>query len=1094
MRLKNIFKKGFTTPEVLIVLGVISILGIVLLIGMDNQQQKAKEAGVEVDMHTFYVATKSAIIQDLDGELNTKEKFVEKLNQLLDPEMEIQADLTTSNQLDPWGNPYKMKWNTREVDGRTESWVCFTSEGTSVRDGWIFEPDNTADPNRYSRNRIDNAVYPGIEDYRYITLLGYFSNGEIIDDPNWNPDNEDDPDYDPNGLAKTVVWVIGGDPIPDIPAEEPEEEDALSRWAYLTFYVDAEDIELELENSEYYEITEIDEDTYNEMNGTGYFSNGIAGANFSGYNGTRLSGTVVPDDPSRRHYTLGTGYYAYYVYTGEGSPCEDLDHTDVKIDELHYDSSDGFDLTEIYNTTSTSDFFASQGWETSTTVVSDYYIVDITVNNNNIIRIKFKAEDKIADDNWFKVGSEVEITAVPAPNYEFDKWIIDGVDSGSAETINITVEADTEFIAKFKMGLKIQDGNVVTPNGTSISDYESAEEARKQGIIDSVALKLWEYTITDGKATLTTYKGDTGAGVDLNIPTAIDGYPVTSVEADFKDMTFGSLNVPNNVGVGFYYTSYVFRNTVFQGDVIIGSGATLKGCEFEYCTINGDVRVGDQSELWHATFYGANINGDVIIGDNCALGYSDTTTGEGQVLNYATVSGKVIIGDNCTNANFNANNFENLTADALILGENYSGILALKSATIDTVVWSSGITAYGSRSVGLIDSDSDIGTLYIMDGVIIQSYVVCQGSIDKIIFDTAVVNATNTAAAFSCEIGELVIGSNVDGISAYCFQSSTINKLTIQSENLSIGDYAFSKCTLGNVSLGGGVTSIGKYAFQSAEINNLVLDDIDSIGLNAFNNAEITQLTFGNNMRSVGEKAFNGATITQIDFGDGLTDIGDSAFYACKILSTFELPSSLSSIGEQAFYNTTGVASDLVIPDNEVTIGDAAFKKSYLVGTLEFGEGTVTVIDNAFESCYNLTSVNVGSGEVTLGASVFKSCTALESVKLGSGLQSVGESVFNGCTALKEVTFVDCNIALGNYMFSGCTVLDTVELGEQVTSIGTYCFQKCTSLVSIKIPETVTSIGTKAFYNCSALTEVIIDNTAENLPFSQSGVTVTYLK
>ena len=78
-------------------------------------------------------------------------------------------------------------------------------------------------------------------------------------------------------------------------------------------------------------------------------------------------------------------------------------------------------------------------------------------------------------------------------------------------------------------------------------------------------------------------------------------------------------------------------------------------------------------------------------------------------------------------------------------------------------------------------------------------------------------------------------------------------------------------------------------------------------------------------------------TITSIDIPSGTTSIGDYAFYICTSLSSVTIPSSVTSIGNNAFQDCRSLTS-VTIPSGVTSIGNYAFR---------YCSGLTSVIVNA---------------------------------------------------------------------------------------------------------------------------------------------------
>ena len=207
--------------------------------------------------------------------------------------------------------------------------------------------------------------------------------------------------------------------------------------------------------------------------------------------------------------------------------------------------------------------------------------------------------------------------------------------------------------------------------------------------------------------------------------------------------------------------------------------------------------------------------------------------------------------------------------------------------------------------------------------------------------------------------------------------------------------------------------------------------------------------------------------ITTIEIESGVTNIGNLAFYNCTGLTSVTIPASVTSIGKSAFKNCINLAS-IIIP----------------------GSGATTIGNNAFEDCKGVTTITIGDGVTSVGDFAFMNCgqnTTGTTVTIGSGLTSIGITIFYFCYKLKSIE-VDANNAYfaseGGVLFNkDKTTLIQYPVGNtatsytipaSVTSIGGNTFEKCSSLSSVTIPASVTSIGNGAFVSCTGLTSVTI--------------------
>ena len=217
--------------------------------------------------------------------------------------------------------------------------------------------------------------------------------------------------------------------------------------------------------------------------------------------------------------------------------------------------------------------------------------------------------------------------------------------------------------------------------------------------------------------------------------------------------------------------------------------------------------------------------------------------------------------------------------------------------------------------------------------------------------------------------------------------------------------------------------------------------------------------------------------------GIPITGISANAFDNYTRLSSVTIPSGITTIGEYAFKDCTGLSSVFWNATNCTLAGSSSkpvFKGCSCFSSVNIGESVVTIPACAFYGCTGLSTITIPDSVTSIGNSAFCSCTGLTSFTIGNGALSIGDYAFQNCIGLTSFTIPNSVLSIGCATFSGCTGLTSAIIGNNVTSIGQYAFNYCTGLTTITIPDSVTSIGCAVLRGCSSLVSVTIPYVGES--------------
>jgi len=381
---------------------------------------------------------------------------------------------------------------------------------------------------------------------------------------------------------------------------------------------------------------------------------------------------------------------------------------------------------------------------------------------------------------------------------------------------------------------------------------------------------------------------------------------------------------------------------------------------------------------------------------------------------------------------------------------------------------------------------------------------------------------------------------SLSGATALLYGATSVRIATYTS----IGASAFLNATaLTSITIPSSVTSIGGSAFQGSGITTATFEEstiLDGLGITS--GPDKTLYNKSSMSIYLSYKVFNGTgQLTSTIVNDnglsyvrnltitGFSSIEANAFQDVTFLTSITIPSSVTSIGTNAFLNSgltraiftvntdvstvgstlsntpqtffgkTGVTVSAL--DTKIFSGSAAVALSGATALLDEKtnvviEGYTNIGGSAFLNASNITSVTIPNGVTTIANNAFQNATSLTSITIPASVNNIGTSVFQNALSLTSInvnasntTYYSDNGVLYN---STKTQLIQYPVGNTqtsytilstVTTINTYAFQGAKNLKLVTLPDTSTfvSIELNAFQGATGLESITIPSAVTSI-------------
>ena len=335
-------------------------------------------------------------------------------------------------------------------------------------------------------------------------------------------------------------------------------------------------------------------------------------------------------------------------------------------------------------------------------------------------------------------------------------------------------------------------------------------------------------------------------------------------------------------------------------------------------------------------------------------------------------------------------------------------------------------------------------------------------SLANITIPSTVTSIGSSAFQGCTSLESVVVPNNVTSIASRLFSECTnLKSVVIPNTIIQIGEYAFYNCgNMESVTIPKSVNYIAYRAFEGCGGELIVNCRITS---SYFENSKFTKATIGEGVTSIGYGAFRYvSTLIEVILPSTLTDIGEGAFYGTN-LSSIELPAAISNIGYDAFPSSMSrMTCNSTTPPTLQSSGAGSMPT--------LGNISIVYVPQGCKAAYK--NVNPWASKVIVDGS-----GVAVNVTVTPGM--MGEEILKQANYLADVNFLTLSgaindVDIANIKNSMPNLLTIDMAGVDMKTIPSEMFFNRKALLSIILPKNVESIQYRAFYNCINLESIVL--------------------
>ncbi len=440
--------------------------------------------------------------------------------------------------------------------------------------------------------------------------------------------------------------------------------------------------------------------------------------------------------------------------------------------------------------------------------------------------------------------------------------------------------------------------------------------------------------------------------------------------------------------------------------------------------------------------------------------------------------------NNLTSVSVRAANPPGMTNNGIFSSETYASAL-LKVPEVSLTAYQS---AYGWKQFQNISGDAELNTHYDLEVNGIYYLKVGPNAV-KVTYKDDSYNSYSGSVNIPATVTSGGTTYDVIGVGHSAFRNSTLlTAVTMPASVTSIDGLAFYGCSgLSTIEIPDGVTTIANAAFSGCSgLTSLTIpESVAFIGGSAFYGIPVQSLTW--NARECWSNGdMTTSNITEVSIGDQVRVIPPN-FARCAKLSSLELPASLTTIGDEAFYYNEGKLPSLTIPEGVVYVGSEALAglriQSLTWNARECWSNGRTYYSIDYNNVYWMVDELTIGDRVEVIPNNFVPNTDIRSLTIPASVKYIGRNAFNNCSYLTgHLIIPDSVLIIGEKAFCHCDGISEITIGKGVTSIGEDAFTEIGFKTLNWNARHCESSGMA--YDCHSVNQVLIGDEVEVLPCS----------